>query len=84
MVMTVIIVSSTIVRLKVITIIPSLIIEVDDSVTREMSTRSGNERKMWVIFVQITPHRVVYAKKQVDSAHFRNRRDKMYIITKCT
>lgn len=37
--MTVIIVSPTIVRLKVITVIPSLIIEVDDSVTREMSTR---------------------------------------------
>lgn len=45
---------------------------------------AGNDRKMWVIFVQITPHRVVYAKKQVDSAHFRNRRDKMYIVTKCT
>ena len=44
--MTAIIVSSTIVTLKVITIISSLIIEVDGSVTREMSTLAGNERKM--------------------------------------
>lgn len=43
--MTVIIVSSAIVTLKVITIIPSLIIEVNGSVTREMSTRWGTRGK---------------------------------------
>lgn len=77
MVMTVIIVSSTIVTLKVITIISSLIIEVDDSVTREMSTRW----KMWVISMQITLHHVAYAKKQVDSAHCKNQREAIKYVS---
>jgi len=52
--MTVIIISSTIVVLKVITIILSLIIEVDGSVTRDMLTRWEREKNVDDIYADNT------------------------------